>query len=80
MIGTSGDRFPAGAEVSFSVPHPDPLWGPLTSCPLGTGCYFPGVKQPESKTDLSPPSVAEVWNVWSHTSAPLIRLYGLVRK
>jgi hypothetical protein len=32
------------------------------SCPMGTGCDFPGVKWPRPETDHSAPSTAEVKN------------------
>jgi len=37
-----------------------------------------GVKQPAREGDYSPPSSAEVKDVWSHTSTPPIRLHGVV--
>jgi hypothetical protein len=35
------------------------------SYPVGTGSYFPGVKQPGHECDQSPPSSAKVKNVWA---------------
>jgi hypothetical protein len=37
-----------------------------------------GVKRPGHEADHSPPSSAEVKNVWSYTSAPTISLRGVV--
>jgi len=37
-----------------------------------------GVKRPGREADNSPPSGAEVNNVWSYASAPPIRLHGVV--
>jgi hypothetical protein len=37
-----------------------------------------GVKLPGSEADHSPPSSAEVKDVWSHTSTPPIHLHGVV--
>jgi hypothetical protein len=37
-----------------------------------------GVKRPGREADQSPPSSAEVKNAWSYTSAPPIRLHGVV--
>jgi hypothetical protein len=34
------------------------------------GALSPGVKQPGRKADYSPPTIAEVKNVWIHTSTP----------
>jgi len=45
---------------------------------MGTGDPFPGLKQLEREADNSPPFSAEVKNVWSYTSTPPIRLYGMV--
>jgi hypothetical protein len=38
----------------------------------------PGVKQLGHEADHSPPSSAEVKNVWGYTSTPLIHLNGMV--
>jgi hypothetical protein len=45
------------------------------SYPIGTGSFFPGVKQPGREADHSPPSSAEVKNPSSYTSVPPIRLH-----
>jgi hypothetical protein len=74
----SGLRFPAGAgNLSLlhrvqngSGAHP-------ASYPIGTGIYFPGGKAAGCEVEHSPPSSAEVKNVWSYTSTP-IRLHRVV--
>jgi len=33
---------------------------------------------PENECDQSPPSVAEVNNIWSYTSTPPLRLHGVM--
>jgi hypothetical protein len=38
--------------------------------PMGTRDFLPGVKRPEREAEDSPPSGAEVKNVWSYTSTP----------
>jgi hypothetical protein len=37
-----------------------------------------GLKRPKREADHSPPSSAEVKNVWSYTSTPLTHLHGVV--
>jgi hypothetical protein len=43
-----------------------------------SGALSLGVKRPGREADHSPPSSAEVKNVWSYTSTPPIRLHGMV--
>jgi hypothetical protein len=45
---------------------------------MGTKGSFPGGKRPGREADHSPPSSAEVKNVWSYTSTPPVRLHGVV--
>jgi hypothetical protein len=45
---------------------------------MGTRDCFPGLKQPGSEADNSPPSSAKVKNAWSCTSTPPICLHGVV--
>jgi hypothetical protein len=40
----------------------------LTSYKMGTGGSFPGVKRPESESDHSPPTSAEIKKKWIYTS------------
>jgi len=40
---------------------------------MGAGSSFPGVRRPERKANHSPQSSAEIKNVWSYTSTPLLR-------
>jgi hypothetical protein len=47
------------------------------SYPMGAGDSFPGVKRPGREPDHSPPSSAEVRNVWSYTSTPQVRIHGV---
>jgi hypothetical protein len=69
QAGCSGVPVPAGAGnfspyhrvQTGSGPHP-------ASYPMGTRGSFPGVKRPGREADHSPPSSAEVKNVWSYIS------------
>jgi hypothetical protein len=45
---------------------------------MGTGGSFPGVKQPGREAHHSSPASAEVKKMWIYTSAPPIRLHGVV--
>jgi hypothetical protein len=55
----------------FTSPqHPDHLWGPRASYPVGTRVPSSGVKWIGRETNCSPLSGAKVKNVWSHTSTP----------
>jgi len=38
----------------------------------------PWVKRPGCEANYSPPSGAEIKNVWNYTSTPPVRLHGLV--
>jgi hypothetical protein len=42
---------------------------------LVPGALFLGLKRPECEADYSPPSIVEVKNTWSYTSAPPVRLH-----
>jgi hypothetical protein len=42
------------------------------------GALSLGVKWPGREADHSPPTSADVKNAWSYTSAPPIRLHGVV--
>jgi len=50
------------------LPHPEWLWGPLSSYPTGTKDSILGVKWLRHETDHLPPPSAEVKNAWSYTS------------
>jgi len=65
-----GDRgsIPAGANDGA---HP-------ASYQMGTGALNPGVRRAEREVDHSPPSSAEVKNVWRYTSTHPQRLYGVM--
>jgi hypothetical protein len=43
-----------------------------------SGAFFLGVKQLGCEADHSPPSSAEVNNMWSYTSTPPVCLNGMV--
>jgi hypothetical protein len=49
-----------------------------TSYPMSAGGSYLRVKWPRREADHTPPSNTEVNNVWSYTSAPPIRLHGVV--
>jgi hypothetical protein len=57
-------------EFFSSPPRPDRI----QTHPVG----IRGVKRPGREADHTPPSSAEVKNVWSYTSTPPIRLDGVV--
>jgi len=42
------------------------------------GALSLGLKWPRHEADHSPPSSAKIKNAWSNTSAPPIRLHGVV--
>jgi len=42
------------------------------------GALSPRVKRPGCEDDHSPPSSAEVKNMWGYTATPPIRLHGVV--
>jgi hypothetical protein len=52
-----------------------------TSCPMGTGGSFPGVKWPVREADHSPLASAEVRKMWIYISTPPYTLmaYCLIR-
>jgi hypothetical protein len=54
--------FPVSAIFLFSPQGPDRLWGLPSLLTNGYCRPFPGVKQPGTEADLSPPSSAEVKN------------------
>jgi hypothetical protein len=68
---TTRVELPAGAE-KFSLRHHVKIGSGAHpgSYPLGTGDSFPGVKWPGREAHHSPPSSAEVKNVWSYTFTP----------
>jgi hypothetical protein len=45
---------------------------------MGTGCPITGGKRLEHEADHSPPTSAEVKNIWIYTSTTPIRLLGMV--
>jgi hypothetical protein len=65
--------------AQFALSHFYMLLGP-TQPPIQCvpGALSLGVKRPEREADRSPPSSADVRNVWSYTSTPPIRLHGVV--
>jgi len=68
-LWTSEVRFAEELKVIYLVTASTPILGP-TQPPdtMSTGNSFPGVKRPERETHHSPPSGADVKNVWSYTS------------
>jgi hypothetical protein len=71
-------RFPAGTG-NFSLHHRVQN-GSASQPPIQwvLGALSLGVKRPRREADHSPPSSAEVTNVWIYTSTPPIRLHGVV--
>jgi hypothetical protein len=72
-LWTTGVRFPTGAGKEFfcfateSRPTLRPAQSPIQQVP---GDLSPGITGPGSAADNSPPSSAEIKNVWSCISAP----------
>jgi hypothetical protein len=66
-VNDRGSIFGRGSGFLCSPSRPDRLWGPPVSYQWGTGGCFLGVKR---EADHSPPSSAEVKNLWSYTSTP----------
>jgi hypothetical protein len=64
-------QFPAGAG-NFSLHHRVQYCSGThrASYPMGTGVLSLRVKRPGREADHSPPSSAEVKNVWGYTSTP----------
>jgi hypothetical protein len=58
-----------------SRPTLRPIQPPIQWVP---GAISPGVKRQGREADHSPPSSAEVKNVWSYTFTPPLRLHGVV--
>jgi len=75
----TGFQFSAGEMIGFSSlclriqagsgAHP-------ASFSVGTGAFIPVVKRPGRESDHSPPSTAEVKDVWCYTSTPPIHLHA----
>jgi hypothetical protein len=66
-----GVRFPAEAGIFPFVTTFRPALGPTHPPIQGIpGALFPAVKRPGREADHSPPSSAEVKNVWRYTSTP----------
>jgi hypothetical protein len=72
-------RFPAGAG-NFSLHHPvqNGSGAYPASYTMDTRGFFPGVKAVGREADHSPLATAKVKNAWTCTSAPPIRLHGVV--
>lgn len=50
----------------------------LTSCPMGTGGYYPGIKWPESEADNLSPVSAEIKNACCYNSTVLTHFHGIL--
>jgi hypothetical protein len=78
----TGAQFPVGAMMGFSSLRYriqiDSEANP-TSYPMGTGAPYPGGKLAGREPDHSPPSTAEVNNVWSYTSTYVFMAWCLVK-
>jgi hypothetical protein len=62
--------FTPASRTALAPTQPPIQWVP--------GAFSLGVKRPGREADHSPPSSAEVKNVWRYTSTPPIRLHGAV--
>jgi len=59
--------------------HPDLIWGPLSLLSIGYwGLSLPRDIMIGHKTDHSPPSSAEVKNMWNCYFHSLLRLHSMV--
>jgi hypothetical protein len=72
-------RFPVGAGIFLYTTTSRTALGP-TQPPIQwvPGALSLGIKQLGHEADHSPPSSAQVKNVWSYTSTPPVRLQGMV--
>jgi len=70
----TGVQFPARVGT-FSIAILVPTQRPIQWVP---GVVFPGIERSGSETDHSPPSSAEVKNVWSYLSISPTLLHGVV--
>jgi hypothetical protein len=61
--------------TTASIPALGPTQPPIQWVP---GALSLGIMWPAREVDHSPPSSAEVKNVWTYTSTPPIRLHGVV--
>jgi hypothetical protein len=60
-----------GRVKNFSSPgSPGRVWDPPILLPMGTGESFPWVKRPGREADHSPPTSADVKEIWLYTSTP----------
>jgi hypothetical protein len=69
-LNDRGVRVPVslGSRIFSSPRRLDRLWGPPNLLSNGYGGSFPGVKQPVSETDHSPPTSAEIKKMWIYTT------------
>jgi hypothetical protein len=72
-----GFEFGQEEEVSLSPKRPQLFSGPQRPIKWVPGALFPGIKWPESETDHSPQSKAEVKNVWVYTSTHPVLVRGM---
>jgi hypothetical protein len=74
---------PGKSTTSFSSSkRPDRLWGPPSLLFNGHRSSLPGVRRPGRDVDRSPPSSADIKNVWSYTvlpPPPPVYLHGVER-
>jgi len=67
-VGRSGFNFELGLRFLSSLQQSDWLWDLLASYPKVNGDSFPEVKWLGHEADQSPPSNAEIKDLWSYTS------------
>jgi hypothetical protein len=61
----------------LSLHRPDRLWGPPSIVPSRyRGLFLPGLERPGREADQSPPTSAEVKNIWISTSTPTMLQAG----
>jgi hypothetical protein len=69
--GGVGVQVSVGSRIFSSTYCPDWIWGPSSILIYGYWGLFPlGVKRPRLEADHSPPSSAEVKEMWIYTSTP----------
>jgi hypothetical protein len=68
--GGVGVRGSVGSRIFSSARRPDRFWGPPSLLSNGYGAPSPGVERPGREADHSPPTSAEIKEMWSINPLP----------